>query len=75
MEEDFEHRTLFYDEDNKRISNFWAVPSFSEVCAIENQLGVFSGLNHSDLYQFDLGEPGNVDEYGRSILSEFTENN
>lgn len=32
-------------------------------------------MNHQKLYQFDLGDPGNVDEYGRPILSEFTENN
>lgn len=44
-EEDFSHKVLFYDDEQKKIQNFWAIPSFTEVCSIDNQLGVFSGLN------------------------------
>ena len=69
------HNIHFYDDDTKRISNLWAVPSFSEICSMENQMGIFTNLNHSKLYKFELGNPTETDEYGRPILPEFTDNN
>ena len=69
------HNINFYDEEQKRIANLWAIPSFSEICHMDGQVSIFTSLNHAKLYQFDLGTPGQADEYGRPILSEFTDNN
>ena len=69
------HNIQFYDEEHRPIANLWAVPSFSEICHMDGQMAIFSGLNHAKLYQFDLGQPGQTDEYGRPVLSEFADNN
>ena len=74
-EHDTMHSILFYNDEQKKIQNFWAVPSFAEICSIDNQMTMFTKLNHTQLYKFDLGDSNNLDEYGRPILSEFTENN
>ena len=72
--DDVTHEIRFLDDDTNRILNFWAVPSFKEIHDIEPQISIFHGINHSNLYQFDLGDPEDKDEYGRPKLSEFTEN-
>ena len=64
-------KVLFYDEDRRRIQEFWAVPSFSEILQIESFATLFKGLNHNHLYQFDYGQAGQVDEFGEPILPEF----
>lgn len=43
--------------------------------SIESGLPEFTKLNLGKLYKFDLGKPGEKDEYGRGILSEFIDNN
>ena len=74
-EEDNDQKILFFDDDLRKIQNFWAVPSYSEIMSIESGLSEFTKLNLGKLYKFDLGKPGEKDEYGRAILSEFIDNN
>lgn len=74
-EEDLEQKILFYDQEEKKINSYWAIPSFSEILAIEPQTTEFAALNHANLYKFELGDPEKKDEYGRPMPSEFAVNN
>ena len=47
------------------------MPSFSEIQQIESFTTLFKNLNHTHLYTFDLGQAGQVDEFGEPILPEF----
>jgi hypothetical protein len=49
--------TPFWDSENNRIKNFFAVPSFSEILDIDLCLPMFQGLNQSSLYKFDIFGP------------------
>ena len=74
-EEDNGQKVIFYDEDQRKISNFWAIPSFKEIFEIEIQQNIFATSNLANLYKFDLGDPSIKNEYGEPKLSEFAENN
>ena len=73
-EEEQENKMYFVNSETKRIQNFWCIPSFSEILSLDAQIPEFQALNNKKLYQFDLGHPGECDDIGRPLLSEFAEN-
>ena len=40
----------FWNEETKRISNYWAIPSFAEIMAINQQLPQFKAANLTKLF-------------------------
>lgn len=73
--EDLGHNIIFYNQDDKQIQNFWAVPSFAEIFSLDAQVAQFNSLNFGHLYQFDYGDHKKMNEYNNPILSEFAMNN
>lgn len=43
-------QVMFYDQEMKRIVNFWAVPSFKEIFEMESEVSSFNSLNFKHLY-------------------------
>ena len=58
---DDSYQTFFFNKEADRIGSYWAVPSFAEVMAIEQQLDEFKLYNLQDLYKFDLADPSGGD--------------
>lgn len=73
-EDESDHKIVFYDQENKKICNYWAIPSFKEIMEIESQSSEFFSLNRAELYQFELGDPEKKDEFGDPLLPEFATN-
>ena len=65
-------KVTFYDSERRRINNFWAVPSNSEVLALESQFGDFKKLNLGGIYSYQLGDETGEDA---GLKPEFYANN
>jgi len=57
LEEDETQKIVFYDENLKKIVNFWAIPSFEEILNIKDNWENFKEMNLANLYKYDLGDP------------------
>ena len=70
---DHGQNVIFYSQEDKKIQNFWAVPSFEEIFAIDQQIEQFNALNFKHLYQFNFGDHKKMNWYNMPTLSEFSE--
>ena len=56
-------QTPFYDEDHNKIKNFFQIPSFKEIMALDPNYDKFAQLNLQKLFQFDIFNPlAGIDE-------------
>ena len=57
LEEDETQKIVLYDQNLKKIVNFWAIPSFDEILNINDGWENFKDMNLANLYKYDLGDP------------------